>query len=154
MDDKKEDIKKRFWTTFSMAGVLTIIPVFFGLKYLNRMPEQIAIHFDAAGNPNQYMARSLAVWIVPVICLVMHILCSVCYYLCLGKVKTVEEKKMLVNLQWIIPVVSCGASFMILANALGKSINMVAFAVIIVVVVVALCVVACLPVLMRAYRKK
>ncbi len=149
-----DELKKRFWSNFVLTGVITLVPAVFGFVYMDRMPEQIAIHFDAAGNPNQYMSRNFAVWLVPAICLVLHILCCICYYICMGKMKTDVEKKMLINYQWLIPVISCGASFMILANALGKNINMPIFALILVVVVVAICVIAALPVLKQAKRRK
>ncbi len=149
-----DEFKKKFWTNFVLTSVITLVPVIFGLIYMDRMPEQVAIHFDAAGNPNNYMSREIAAWIVPVLCFGVHILCCIVYYISMGKVKTDEEKKMMINYQWLIPVVSCGASFMVLAYALGKQINIIAFVLILVVVVLAICILAALPVIRKASNKE
>lgn len=149
-----DEWKKRFWTNCVLTSIITVIPAVFGFVYMNRMPEQVAIHFDAAGNPNNYMNREIAAWITPALCLVVHIICCIVYYFSMDKVKTVEEKKMLINYQWLIPVVSCGASFMVLAYALGKNINVLAFVGILLVAVLAICILAALPVIMKASRRK
>lgn len=153
MDDKANELKKRFWTNFVLTSIITVVPVIFGLLYMNRMPEQVAIHFDAAGNPNNYMSREIAAWLTPVLCLVVHVLCCIVYYVCMGKAKSDEEKKMMINYQWLIPVVSCGASFMVLAYALGKKINVMIFVLILMVAVIAICVLAALPVIMKSRKK-
>ncbi len=148
-----DDLKKRFWSNFVLTSIVTVIPVIFGILYKDRMPEQVAIHFDASGNPNNYMSRDIAVWITPVLCLVVHVLCCVLYYVLMGRVQSDEEKKMMIYYQWLIPVVSCGASFMVLAFALGKSINILAFVLILVVAVIAISILAALPVLKKGNRK-
>ncbi len=146
--------KKTFWTVFAITAIVTILPAFIGLYYKDRMPEQVAIHFDAAGNPNQFMSRSFAIWLVPLIILGVHVICSLIYYFSFQKVKTESMKKMLTGLQWIMPEISCGSSYPVLASALGMEVNVPVFILLLTVAIIVICILASLPVIREQSRQK
>lgn len=58
-----------------ITSMITILPILAGLILWNKLPEQVATHFDANGIPNGYSSRAFAVFGPYLICL-LHI-CSV-----------------------------------------------------------------------------
>lgn len=51
---------------YILSVVVCLLPIVLGIVLWNRLPAQIAIHFDAAGNPDNYAPKALAVFGLPV----------------------------------------------------------------------------------------
>lgn len=60
-------MKKRTETILFWA--LAALPFVFSALFYSRMPEQTAVHWDAAGNPNGYASRAFAAFGLPAILL-------------------------------------------------------------------------------------
>jgi len=52
-------------STLLITTVICLIPVIFGLLVFDELPPQIPIHFDAAGNPDNFLSKTLAVFGLP-----------------------------------------------------------------------------------------
>ena len=66
---------KRNKKTVVVTTIITVLPMLVGLLLWNRLPEQIATHFDANGNPDGWSSRFVAVFGLPLILLAVHWLC-------------------------------------------------------------------------------
>ena len=51
---------------YILSVVVCLLPIVLGIVLWNRLPEQIAIHFNAAGNPDNYAPKALTVFGLPV----------------------------------------------------------------------------------------
>lgn len=51
---------------YILSVVVCLLPIVLGIALWNRLPDQIAIHFDAAGNPDNYVPKALSVFGLPV----------------------------------------------------------------------------------------
>ncbi|MDO5410978.1 MAG: SdpI family protein [Lachnospiraceae bacterium] len=49
-----------------LSVVLCLLPIILGVILWNELPEQIAVHFDNAGNPDNYAPKAFAVFGLPV----------------------------------------------------------------------------------------
>lgn len=64
---------------------MIILMALVGLYYRDQMPERIPIHFDIKGNPDNWMIREQAIWLIPAIALAAYLLFSlVTHYLFKG----------------------------------------------------------------------
>ena len=57
-----------------ITSMITILPILAGLILWNKLPEQVATHFDFNGIPNGYSSRAFAVFGPYLICLFAHLL--------------------------------------------------------------------------------
>lgn len=109
----RKEIKKRVIVT----TVVTLLPIVAGLLLWNRLPAQIATHFDSYGEPNGWSSRAFAVFGLPLILAVLNLLCSV----------TTESDprrqhypaKMMKIVYWICPVISWIVAVSVYGYALG-----------------------------------
>ena len=59
-----------------ITSMITILPILAGLILWNKLPEQVATHFDANGIPNGYSSRAFAVFGPYLICIFAHLFCA------------------------------------------------------------------------------
>ncbi len=52
--------------TLIISTVLCLLPIILALILYDQLPEQIAIHFDQTGTPDQYLPKAPAVWGLPI----------------------------------------------------------------------------------------
>ena len=99
---------------FLVTCIITILPMFLGLFLWNRLPDQIATHFDFNGTPDGYSSKRFAVIGIYVFCLFMHIFCAV--VTCLDpKKKNVSPK-----VYRLILCLLMGVIFLVTGNYLPK----------------------------------
>jgi uncharacterized membrane protein len=55
------------YKTLIITTILCLLPILLALVVYDRLPAQIAIHFDSAGNPDNYLPRALAAFGLPVL---------------------------------------------------------------------------------------
>ena len=58
--------------TLIIASIVTLFPIIIGLLLWNQLPEQLATHFNAAGQPDDYSPKIFAVVGLPVLMLVIQ----------------------------------------------------------------------------------
>lgn len=113
---------KRNKKTLIITCIIILLPAVVGLLLWNRLPEQIATHFDANGNPDGWSSRGFAVFGLPLFILGCQLLCTF-GTLADPKKKNIQDKIFKLIL-WVCPFVSvlCGCG--IYAYALGLPVNM------------------------------
>ena len=55
-------MEKKTSKTLLITTVLCLLPIILALVLYDRLPEQIAIHFDSTGAPDNYLPKALAVF--------------------------------------------------------------------------------------------
>ena len=58
--------------TLIIASIVTLFPIIIGLLLWDQLPEQLATHFNAAGQPDDYSPKIFAVVGLPVLMLVIQ----------------------------------------------------------------------------------
>ncbi len=51
--------------TTIMTTIICLLPLIISLVVYDKLPDQIAVHFDSAGNPNNYMHKAIAAFGLP-----------------------------------------------------------------------------------------
>ena len=57
-----------------LSTVLCLLPIVLGLVLYGKLPEQIAVHFDSTGAPDNYLPKSITVFGLPVIFAVLNMI--------------------------------------------------------------------------------
>lgn len=61
--------------TIIFTTILTLLPIAVGLILWNKLPDQMAIHFNAANEPDNWASKPFAVVGMPAIIAVIHLVC-------------------------------------------------------------------------------
>ena len=117
----REFLNKHKWTLV-VTSLVILLPIAVGLLLWDKLPEQVPIHWGINGEVDRYAGRAEAVFIMPVIMLVLQWLCTLLSQL--DPKKTNNKTMWLV--MWIIPVLNLFFHVIIWLAALGREINMAA----------------------------
>lgn len=112
---------KRNKTYIIITSLVVLIPMFVGLILWKRLPDELVTHWGYDGTPDGWDSKEVAVFGLPVFCLLTHIICTAAT-MADPKQKRIGDKIFKLVLL-ICPVVSliCGAS--IYGTALSLDIN-------------------------------
>ncbi len=66
-------MKKILDRGLAVSVLLCLLPTVAGLLLYNRLPEQVAIHFQADGTPDNFVPRAIAVFLLPVLLALLQI---------------------------------------------------------------------------------
>lgn len=112
-----KEYKKRMMLT----SAITILPMFLGLLFWNKLPDSMATHFGSDGMPNGWSSKTFAVIGLPIFLLVLHWLAV---GITLNDPKKRNIGKMIFTvIFWIIPVVSLLANGATIFYGLGWNID-------------------------------
>lgn len=100
-----------------ITSMITILPILAGLILWNKLPEQVATHFDFNGIPNGYSSRAFAVFGPYLIFLFAHLLCA--FGTLADPKKQAIGQKMYALILWICPAVSLFCAAAIYGNTFG-----------------------------------
>ena len=108
---------KKYRLILIITAIITLLPVVAGLFLWKELPDTLATHFGANGEPDGYSSKAFAVFGLPSIMLGMHLLC---FFVTMfsPKVENIPGKAFGIVL-WVCPLISvicCTASF---SEALG-----------------------------------
>ncbi|MGN0982136.1 MAG: SdpI family protein [Candidatus Limivicinus sp.] len=104
-----------------LSSVLVLLPLVAGLLLWNRLPEQLPMHWNAAGEIDGWGSRLMGVCLLPLFLLVIH---WVCVAACFIDPKNKEQNRKALGLVlWICPVVSLLAGFMTVSSGLGMALR-------------------------------
>lgn len=113
-------IKKNKWQLI-VSSLIILLPIVAGLLIWNDLPEQIATHWGANGEPDGWSSRSFAVLGMPLILLAVHWLCV---FVTSRDPKNEDQSGKVFNMVfWILPVISLIACGITYAVAMGNEIN-------------------------------
>ena len=113
-------IKKNL-KTLIVTSILIVLPVLAGIILWDRLPEQMATHWNAAGDIDGWTSKPFTVFGLPLILLAAQWLCV------LGTLADPKKEnhpvKVLHLVLWIIPVLSLVLGTITYATALGKAVR-------------------------------
>jgi len=61
--------------TTLLSTLLCLLPILLGLALYEKLPEQVPIHFDFAGNPDNYASRPAAIFGLPLFMAAVNFIC-------------------------------------------------------------------------------
>ena len=103
-----------------------LLPVCAGVVLWGRLPERVPTHFDFYGVPDGWSSKAFAVFGLPLFLLGIQLLCA--FMVSHDPKSDNVGGKIRALVLWICPAVSLFAAAMIYPNALGYSMNMTMFA--------------------------
>src|SRR4051812_30943629 len=90
--------------TLITTTLICLLPIVLALILYNKLPNQIAIHWDSAGTPDNFAPKAIAVWALPILMAGIHIFS---YLMIQNDAKKANASSVLKQLgKWIIPTMS------------------------------------------------
>lgn len=108
-----------------LTSLLILIPMIVGLVLWNKLPEEIPVHFNSAGEPDNWESKTFAVFFIPLFLLAVHLLMG---FITLAdpKKQNISDKVFLLML-YICPAADIFGSIVMYTEALNLpvSVNMI-----------------------------
>ena len=89
--------------TLILSTLLCLLPILLGLALYEQLPEQVPVHFDFAGNPDNYAPKLVAILGLPVFMAVINLICH-CAMNLEKKSMAASPAVLLAVTGWIIPI--------------------------------------------------
>ncbi len=105
-----------------LSSIVTLLPCLFGVIMWNKLPEMAPIHWGADGNVDGLGSKAFAVFGLPSILLVIHLICL--FFTSLDKNQKGQNKKALGIIFWIIPFLSLLVNAVTYSAMLGKEFSL------------------------------
>ena len=113
-------LKKNKWGML-ISSLVILLPMAVGLLLWDKLPEQVPIHWNAAGEVDGWSNKTTAVFGMPGFLVAIHWLCVLVTGLDpKNKDKNAKAQSLVL---WICPVISLLINGMIYATALGRKVN-------------------------------
>ena len=114
-------LTKKDWVTMAVTTVLTLLPILFGLAVCGKLPDEMPIHWNAAGEVDGYASKAVAVFGMPSFLALVNI---ICHFVTLADPKhNNTEGKVRTLVFWLIPVISIVMNTVCLLVGLGEEIS-------------------------------
>ena len=105
-----------------LTSLITFVPMLVGLLFWSRLPEELPIHFNSAGEVDNYGSKAFVVFFLPLFLFAVHLISS---FVTLHDPKKQNiSDKMFLLVQLIAPSVAIIACFATYSTALGSNISM------------------------------
>ena len=104
-----------------LTSMVILFPMLWGLMIWSQLPNQIPIHFNAAGQANNFQSKALAVFGLPIFLLLVHLF--VIFVTARDPKNQTMNEKMGKVIYWLTPIVSLSLSYLIYSKALGSTTN-------------------------------
>lgn len=101
-NDQSENITKKWEFIFSSA--ITLCPILLGILLWNWLPNEMAVRFSMDNEAISYSSKGFAVFGIPIMMFICHLLCIIPLIIDSDKDKT--PRKVALLLLWIVPVFS------------------------------------------------
>ncbi len=105
----------------TVTAFICIIPALIGILLWNRLPDQIPIHWNLEGTPDNYASRLTAVLGIPALITALH-LAGAFVILHDPKIGSVPAKILRLGL-WVCPLVSLFAALLTYSTAFGMPVD-------------------------------
>ncbi len=109
-----------------ISSVIILLPILFGVIVWDKLPSEIPIHWNFAGEIDNYASKGFAVFGIPPLMALVHWLCVL--GMSLDPKNKNQSKKPMDIIIWSIPLVSLLLGFIVYSQALGYSMNVEAVA--------------------------
>lgn len=97
-------MKKIKWKILIITGLLCLAPILLGIAVYDKMPAQMAIHFNINNTPDRFAPKNAALFLIPVLMLLLQIFC--CVTSDINAVKKGDNKKLETAIKLIIPIIT------------------------------------------------
>ena len=105
----------------ALTSFVILLPMIWGLIIWSQLPNKISIHFNLAGQANNFQSKPLAVFGLPFFLLLVHLF--VIFMIGRDPKNRTMNEKMVKVIYWLIPIVSLIVSYLIYSKALGSTTN-------------------------------
>ncbi len=112
---------KLYQKTIISTSIVTLMPIIIGLILWNKLPNELATHFDMNNVADGWASKSFAVFGLPLIVLAIHLLCT--FATCMDPKSHKIGDKIFKVILWVIPAISWFTSLTIYGYNLGLTIN-------------------------------
>lgn len=130
-------MKRKIDLTVLLTTLICLLPIVMGLVLYEKLPTQIAIHWNAAGKPDNYVPKAIAVWGLPILMAGIH------QFVLLMMEKDPKRANVSIVLKqvglWIIPIISLIITPVTLFKALDYNIPIEVVAPVMVGVLITVC---------------
>ncbi len=116
-------LKEHKWKVI-LSSVVILLPIVFGLILWNQLPDTMTTHWGADGNADGSGAKAFAVFGLPVILLILHIVCLL--LTALDRKQKEQSPKALNIVFCVVPFISLFTGATVYAAALGKTFDFLA----------------------------
>ena len=114
-------LTKKDWVTMAITTVLTLLPILFGLAVYGRLPDEMPVHWNGAGEVDGYSSKAMAVFGMPAFLALVNVACQ---FITLTDPKHDNtEGKVRTLVFWLIPVISIVMNSVCLLVGLGEEIS-------------------------------
>ena len=114
-------LTKKDWVTMAITTVLTLLPILFGLAVYGRLPDEMPVHWNGAGEVDGYGSKAMAVFGMPAFLALVNVACQ---FITLTDPKHDNtEGKVRTLVFWLIPVISIVMNSVCLLVGLGEEIS-------------------------------
>lgn len=104
-----------------ITSVVILLPILAGLILWNRLPDQLPIHWNAAGEVDGWASRTFSVFFMSLFLLAMHWICVI--VTSADPKNKNHQSKVLHLVFWMIPVLSVLVHAIIFATAMGHAVK-------------------------------
>lgn len=94
------EMKKNNRQELILASALMLLPVLYAIYFYQRLPENMAIHFDLSGRADAFLPKFLVVFIFPIIMMVLE---AIIYWSTM--VKDIVNSNFKQIIRWFIPFI-------------------------------------------------
>ena len=109
-----------------LTSMVILLPMLWGLIIWPQLPNQIPIHFNFAGQANNFQSKPLVVFGLPLFLLLVHLF--VIFMTARDPKNQTMNEKMGKVIYWLTPIVSLSVFYLIYSKALGSTTNPSIFA--------------------------
>ena len=114
-------MKKIDWKILIITSLICLIPIIFGIVLYEKLPDQMAVHFDMNNEPNEYASKEFALFIIPIFMTLLQIVC--CTFSDLLEQKR-QNKKYISIYKWIVPIIGIVCYLTMIAYGTGINLDM------------------------------
>lgn len=104
-----------------ITSIIILLPILFGIWQWDVLPNEIATHWNINNEPDRYSSKAFAVFGLPIIMLLIHLLCI--FGTRYDPKRENHSDKILNIVLWICPIISIIMSIIIYAAALKINVN-------------------------------
>ena len=104
-----------------LTSIVILFPILWGLIIWPQLPNQVPIHFNVAGQANNFQSKPLAVFGLPLFLLLVHLF--VIFMTARDPKNRTMNEKMGKVIYWLTPIVSLSVFYLIYSKALGSTTN-------------------------------
>ena len=104
-----------------VTTIFILLPILFGVLKWNELPDMIATHWNLEGIPDGYSSKAFAVFGLPSIMAICHLLCAFGHKL--DPKSENYSDKLFVFILWLCPILSVILSYVTYAHALGHNVD-------------------------------